>query len=149
MQSTNFPEGYPNNHYQIWRVRAPDDFTLEVRVEVLYIQKDADYLYIGNSDDGFDIGPSGQWMRLTGSLIDLWLNTTFSSNNSSATIVFTSDGSHSDRGLAITCWTIGNNEQTILGKIRRTKTEIKMNKKTWRTKQYCHPFNSVFHVSIA
>ena len=96
--SPNFPKIYFNNVYCIWNIRAPLGFLAEVKIESFDTQRDSDYLYIGHGVDKFN-GEFGEWVRLSGSLRDIWSNTHYI--GAYISMIFTSDGQTVDKGFEI------------------------------------------------
>ena len=101
------PLDYPNNAYSIWSFAAPHGFSLNIRIEQFNIQKDADFIHIGDGVETFNRN-STHWRHITGQIGDIWDTRTISFKRRSVTIIFTSDCCIASLGFLITCSPVVN-----------------------------------------
>ena len=100
MTSPNFPDTYPNNAYIFWKIRTSLEFSIHVNIITFDIQRNSDYVYIGDGVNQFS-SHSAEWKTLSGTLRDVWSSVQFTSNSSFLLLIFTSDGEGTDIGFRI------------------------------------------------
>ena len=97
-QSSN--EKYPNNYYHLWDIQAPLGFLIKVIVRSLDIENGGDYVFMENGPDQFTNKGSASWISWTGQIINnLLASMDFTTNASSARVIFTSDYRTSKSGF--------------------------------------------------
>ena len=95
VSSSNYPNNYTNNAYEVWRVTAPEDYSVVVRVVDLDLEQGYDFLDIGY---GRSPGSLTRLQELTGSEVPQYAIT---SPGSELWIRFTSDSFEVRRGFLL------------------------------------------------
>ena len=99
--SPNYPESYQNNAYHLWNIRGPTNYAIHLDIINIDIEKDTDYVYVGDGANKYDYG-SGKWIRISGGLSENW-NRKEILNTSTVYMIFTSDGKTTGDGFSIEC----------------------------------------------
>ena len=127
--SPHFPDKYANNMYEIWSIRAPPDFHIQMSIIIFDTERNSDYLYIGYGASEWSFN-SESWISLSGTFRDVWKSKHTTFNSSIITFIFTSDGDNTEVGFHIELYGIRQkehitteNEASTLGSTLET-TEV-------------------------